>query len=119
MKLLFGLILSLIGISAQAATCQLTEFDRLPIDPSGKVVYVGAMPPTPTPQLIIFTTSLQSSALSSTTNFIRIQCDSATNIKVGSNPTATSVDYRIPAGGVDWIFITTRGSKVAFYDGSS
>jgi hypothetical protein len=44
-------------------------------------------------------TSAQSAATSSGTDFVCVQSDEAVYVAVGSNPTATANDYRIPAGG--------------------
>jgi hypothetical protein len=44
-------------------------------------------------------TSAQSSAFGSDTNMVLVQSDEAVYVAVGSNPTATTSDYRLQAGG--------------------
>jgi len=118
MKYLVVLMLSLLACSAWGATCTVTEFVRLPQDPGGNVLDLGTLPPVAS-QRVTYTTSTQSTAFNAVSNFIRIQCDAAAHFAVGANPTATVQDPRIPGGGVEYFFLSSRGVEIAFYDGTS
>ena len=47
-------------------------------------------------------TSAQSAAFNAATNMVCIQSDEAVYVNIGSNPTATTSDYRIQAGSEQW-----------------
>jgi hypothetical protein len=57
-------------------------------------------------------TSAQSAAFNAATNMICVQSDEAVYVNIGTNPTATTSDYRIQAGGEQW-FDVVAGQKVA------
>jgi hypothetical protein len=57
-------------------------------------------------------TSAQSSAFNAATNTVLIQSDEAVYVAFGANPTATTSDYRIQAGG-EQFFDVAAGQKVA------
>jgi len=55
-------------------------------------------------------TSAQSAAVDDNTRFVLIQADEAIYAALGSNPTATTSDYRIQAGG-EQLFTVQRGQS--------
>lgn len=57
-------------------------------------------------------TSAQSSAFASGTCMVEVESDEQIYVKIGANPTATTNDMRIPAGG-SRTFTVTAGNKVA------
>jgi hypothetical protein len=58
------------------------------------------------------TTSAQSAAFGDGTNMILVQSDEAIYVRVGNNPTATTDNYKIQAGG-EQFFSAGAGQKVA------
>lgn len=100
------------------ATAQVLEMARLG-KAQGAVGSVGSFDGSSVVQNVTFTTSTQSSAFASTTNFISVRADTAAAyISVGSNPTATANSWKIAADTV-FDFAVNPGDKIAFYDGSS
>ena len=63
-------------------------------------------------------TSQQSSAFASGTTLVVIDSDQKVHVKFGSNPTATTADLCIPAGGYREFNLTGTGQKVAVIAGS-
>jgi len=57
-------------------------------------------------------TSAQSSAFNTGTSIVCVQSDEAVYVLFGSNPTATTNDYRLQAGG-EQFFAVSPGWKVA------
>lgn len=118
MKKLIAVLAFLISAPVWAGTCTVTEFLRLPVDPTGYPMNIATLPPIAS-QRVTYTTSTASAVFDSTSNFIRIQCDATAHFVVGATPTATNAAPRIAAGGVEYFFLSTRGVKIAFYDGVS
>lgn len=59
-------------------------------------------------------TSAQSAACNAATAFICVQSDEAIKVALGTNPTATDNDYKIPAGGEQFFVVLPNASwKVA------
>jgi hypothetical protein len=58
-------------------------------------------------------TSAQSSAFDGSTSLVCIQSDEAVYVLFGTNPTATTNDYRIQAGGEQWFEVLPGSWKVA------
>lgn len=64
-------------------------------------------------QVVTFTTaSVQSVAFGNETRFVRVQADTDTCIRGGSNPTAVTTDLRLTAG-VPEYFGVNPGDKIA------
>lgn len=57
-------------------------------------------------------TAAQSAAFGSATNAVTVQADEAVHVAFGSNPTATTSDYKIEAGG-ERDFWVTPGHKMS------
>jgi len=81
------------------------RIDRLPIVPETSQLTVQAA-------LTATTTSAQSAAFANGTGTVCVQSDEAVYVAFGTDPTATTNDYRIPAGS-EQFFTVKPGQKVA------
>ena len=94
----------------------IAEFNQLAIDS------IGARPPMAMiPELagqeVTFSTSTQSAALSSSTNFVRVISDTDCRILAGSNPTAlVTSPIKLIAGNAEY-FGVIPGHKIAVVAG--
>ena len=77
----------------------------------GQLLQLPQVPPAAS-QVVTFTTSTQSSALSAGTTFVRVIADADCHIEVGGNPTATTSLLPLTAGQA-YYFGVTPGHKVA------
>ena len=62
---------------------------------------------------LTFTTSAQSGAFGTHTTYIAFNVDAAAHFVIGSNPTATTNDYKIPAN-IEFVRAVKPGEKIAF-----
>ena len=63
-------------------------------------------------QVVTFTTTTQSAALSASTKFVRVIADADCHIETGANPTATTGSMKLIAGAAEY-FGVTPGHKIA------
>lgn len=56
-------------------------------------------------------TSAQSAAFAASTRIVTVQADEAVHVKFGSNPTATTSDHKIAAGGQEDFAVEPNESK--------
>ncbi len=107
-KLLLALALLFFGAPCLAATAYISEFANYP------GLYSAAFTPELTHQTVaIGGSSAQSNAFSSSTQLIRVECDSICSVQIGgTNPTATATSMRMAAG-VPEYFIVQPGQKIA------
>jgi len=61
--------------------------------------------PTLNDQVVVFTTSTQSTAFKNNTNIVRIHTDGICSILFGVNPTATTTNARMVAGATEYFLI--------------
>ncbi len=116
---LLALVALLFTLPAFGATCKISEYTLLVEDDAGRIVSAAREPAIAT-QSVTYTTSAQSVAFNSRTDFIRIVCDAKAHFKFGANPTATATDPYVPADIAEYFGIPDSGTwEVAFYDGSS
>ena len=73
------------------AECYISEYREAAITGPGQGVPAG-MEPELTSQKVTFTTATQSAVFTANTHLVRVQCDAASHIKFGPNPTATTND---------------------------
>lgn len=108
-------ILLLLTSPSWAATCKISEYSQV-VDGNTP----AANEPALTTQSVTYTTSSQSSALSSGTKFVRIVCDAKAHFVFGTNPTADGDDPYLSADIPEYFGIFPHATyKIAFYDGSS
>lgn len=95
---------------AMAASCYVSEFTRA----ADGGVQVATQPATVDQTAVaVSASSAQSAAFKSSTNLIRINCDVVVSFVVGTNPTATANNARLPTGVVEY-FKVTGGQLIAF-----
>lgn len=89
---------------------RIIEFAGAVARTDGLPVYPGTG--TPQPALTATATSAQGAAFASGTSMVLVQSDEAVYIKIGTDPTATTNDIRLPANG-EKEFTVLPGEKVA------
>ena len=96
------------------AKLYITEFNRMPSNGAdiGGFPQAAQLPSLGTQVVTYTTTSVQSVAFGADTRFVRVQADTDTCIRGGSNPTAVTTDMRITAG-VPEYFGVNPGDKIA------
>lgn len=100
------------------AKLYVTEFADVVRPPNSASPPFGALQSLATDQApITFSTSTQSAAFAATTRFIRIHTDSICSIAYGSNPTATTANFRMAAGQTEY-FGVNPGDKIAVISNS-
>jgi hypothetical protein len=108
MRKLFFALLFIIASPAFAATCYVTEV------PFTSIYYQAVpLPPVASQHITVSGTSAQSAAFNKLTYIIRINCDVIVSLVVGTNPTATTNDLRIPANQTEY-FVVQPADKIAF-----
>lgn len=119
MKHLLIALALLVATPSWAATCKISEYERLVVDEAGRIVPV-ALEPAVTTQNVSYTSSTASAALNAETRFVRIVCDAKAHFVFGAAPTATATAPFLAADSPEY-FGVARGSslKVAFYDGQT
>ena len=99
------------------ASAFITEYSEMATEPSGETIPVGGK--IVDTQEVSFTVSAQSLAFKNKTRFVRVVTDAKAHIAFGTgNPTATVSDPFVPSNTPEY-FGVKKGSKIAFYDGSS
>ena len=78
----------------------------------GQLLQLPQVPPA-AGQVVTFTTSTQSAALSAGTTFVRVVADADCHIEVGGNPTATTSSVIKLTAGAPEYFGVTAGHKIA------
>lgn len=112
--------------TAFAGKCTVTEFVSLPRDGAGQLLYLPSLSPTTPSQQVTYTTSTRATtAFATSTQFIRVYCDSIARIAVGPNgTTATANSLGLPAGGWEYIQLSVPSTAsvpqyIVIYDGTS
>ena len=78
----------------------------------GQLLQLPVVPPAAS-QVVTFTTSTQSAALSAGTTFVRVIADADCHLEVGGNPTATTSSVvKLTAGSAEY-FGVTAGHTIA------
>lgn len=91
----------------------ITEFNYLGSNATGARPPVALHPPVAVQTPVTFSgTSAQSAAMATDTTYVRLEADAACHYAVGSNPTATTNNTRLPADVVEHIGIPA-GYKIA------
>lgn len=80
------------------ATLFVKEFTNQGLTVTNVPVPVPAEPSIAEQTVAISAGSTQSAAFQATTQLVGVTCDAICSIKVGTNPTATAVMQRLPAG---------------------
>lgn len=102
-RLIAGLALLVACSIANAATVFVSEFQG---PPTLAVYYQAAnAPETITTTAAIGAGSLQVPVFNSTTRLIRVHCDVACHIAIGTSPTATTSSMRLAAGQTEYFVI--------------
>ena len=70
------------------AILYITEYAELAIGPAGRVGQMPKEPPLAEQVVVIGAGSLQSTAFNAKTRFVRLHCDVAAEVLIGTNPTA-------------------------------
>lgn len=78
------------------AFAYITEYLRQPKDGVGLAIPAGQEPPLAVQKIAIGAGSVQSNPFDARTTFVAVNVDATCSYKVGSNPTATANDMRIP-----------------------
>lgn len=109
--------LSLFALPALSDTLYVSEFTS---SPPVYVAYQAAKAPAITSQAVTITaSSVQSAAFSATTGLIRIHCDVACHVQIGTtNPTATTSSLPLGAGQTEY-FVVTPGDEIAVIAGAA
>ena len=94
------------------ATLDITEYQELAFAGRGHLIPAGQEPAILNQQVAIGALSVQSSALSDTTRFVRLHADVACRIAIGASPTAASTSMRFGAGGTEYLGVRP-GLKIA------
>jgi hypothetical protein len=93
------------------ATLYIAEFANIGRD-QGEGVQVATLAPLAEQTVVIGSSSAQSVAFGNYTNFVRLCSDSVCSIAVGTSPTASGVNLRLPANTPEY-FQVTPGQKLA------
>lgn len=118
-KMVAALALLFMSAPAFAATCKISEYDRLPETAQGDDLPVAREPALVT-QTVTYTTSTGSAVFNANTRYVRIVCDAKAHFvfsTAGTNATANS-PY-LPADTPEYFGLRQPGYLVEFYDGSS
>lgn len=125
-KTLLALAALCVCSTAWAGKCTVTEFVSLPRDASGQILYLPSLSVNTASQQVTYTTSTRATtAFLTSTNFIRVYCDSIARIAVGPNGTAaTANSLGLPAGGWEYIQLSIPSTTavpqyIVIYDGTS
>lgn len=94
------------------ATLYISEYASLLQAQNGSYIPVPQEPAIAVQTVAISGTSAQSAAFNAATKFIRVSPDGICSLKWGSNPTATTSDFRMVTNGAEYIGVTA-GHKVA------
>lgn len=94
------------------AIVDITEYEKLASDMTGKTVAGGQEPSITNQQVAITASSTQSNAFDAKTNFVRVHADAPARISVGANPTASATTQRMAAGQTEY-FGVKPGHKIA------
>ena len=94
----------------------ISEYDRLSLDQSGRSVLVGVEPARANQQLAIGV-AVQSAAFGDNTRFVRLHADAACRVLFGANPTATGTSMRLAAGATEY-FGVRPGEKLSVVSSS-
>jgi hypothetical protein len=105
-----SLFLALSCASGFASTCNVTEFS-LTADAGVQVARAPSL--VDQAPITVTGTSAQSAAFGGDTKLIRVWCDTQSAMLVGANPTATTNNMPISAGGTEY-FQVLPGQKAAF-----
>jgi hypothetical protein len=123
MKQLIAVVFCLLALPAFGATCKLNEYANMVVDDMGRVTPVAEEPRTAA-QEVTFTTTTQSAVFNPSTRFVAIVCDAKAHYLVGTDPTALTTGFFIPANTI-WVIgikVTPSASaatyKIAFVVGS-
>lgn len=111
-RFIFGLLaLACLSAPASAASCYVSEFIK-----AGDAGVQVAIQPAVTDQtaIAVSASSAQSAAFQPSTKLIRINCDVVVSFLVGSNPTATANNARLPTGVVEYFQVNGSQQKIAF-----
>lgn len=125
MKMIAALLALFLMAPAWAGKCTVTEYVALPRDGQGNILYIGTLSPTTPSQTVTYTTSTKTTtALASTTNYVRVYCDDEARVAAGSTSiTAVAGSTGLPAGGWEYFFVPKlpddAARYVAIYDGIS
>ena len=79
--------------------------------------FAPAMPPLAS-QAVTYTAAAQSSFFGGGTSLIAFSADAAAHVAFGTNPTATTNDFRVPANTVVY-FHVVPGQRMSVYDGTT
>ena len=79
------------------AVLYITEYAELAIGPAGRVGQMPMEPPLAEQTVAIGVTTVQSSAFSSKTRFVRLHTDAICSVEFGLNPIATATTQRLAA----------------------
>lgn len=114
-RLLLALLFLLLPAQVFASSCNVTEYSLYA--PSG--VQVADLEKMIVDQTPITTSgsSAQSAALSTDTKLVQLFCDTQSAFAYGANPTATTNNQVIPAGGTIYYAVNgaaSGGRKIAF-----
>jgi len=96
------------------AVLYITELSRVGRDSAGSIMVVADLPVVAEQTVAIGAGSVQSSAFSALTKFIRISTDAVCSVSFGPNPTATATTMRLPANTTEYFSVPLGASwKVA------
>lgn len=95
-KIICGVLFALFATQAQAAKLYISEYTNLGVS-SGQIAQVAYEPATDQSPVDYSGGVAQSAALQSSTNYVRIICDTQCSIKFGTNPTAANTNKVLPA----------------------
>jgi hypothetical protein len=79
---------------------------------NGNPLPVAELPPLVTQKLTNSATSVQSAAFNAATRMIGVHADAVVSISIGTNPTATTNDRRLPANTTEYFFVAS-GQRLA------
>lgn len=93
-------------------TVYIQEFSEVRRNGAGGVNPIVEMPPLAEQTRTVSGTSAQSSAFNAKTTVIRVHTDAICSIAIGSDPTATTSNMRLPADHTEY-FAVTPAHKLA------
>lgn len=98
---------------ADATLLYISEFQLAPTQ-SSQIVQIAREPSTDQTPVNFGGGATQSSAMQSTTNFVRVWCDVQCSVKFGTNPTATNANTPLSAGVPEYFWVPAgAGYKIS------
>lgn len=111
MRSLFAALALLLAVPALSATLWVTEFAGA--SSSNPVFYQAVKAPALAVQTVaVGGSSTQSAVFNTLTGIVRVTCDVACLVELGTNPTAVAASMRLTAGAAEY-FVVPAGYRLA------